>query len=257
MTVLDRVDRRVLGAFRCVDAASLQQVPQGVRATSTELDLRRNASGFFVVFNAPGMRDRTTEFDLDPDQAWPAPKPFSVSIRPAGYRYLPRRATVNMPRKPAPMTDPGSAMIPQDVLLFLGPAAVPGVNWAVVRASVTLGDTGAGAPWAVLRLVRDSDGAVLAIGMSDRSGEAVLAVPGIGVSSNPNGDGAVVTATVDATLTVYFDPAILEQVARDPEWLPNPDVVLNDLANVDLKTSSQAVKVGRGTQSYFKLPIAV
>jgi hypothetical protein len=143
------------------------------------------------------------------------------------------------------------------VTLFLGPATVPGVNWAVVRASVKRGDTDSGAPWALLQLVRDSDSAVLTTGMSDRSGEAVVAVPGIGVSSNPNGGGAVLTATVDATLTAYFDPATLEHVEDDPEWLPNPDDLLNDLANADLKKSSRAVKIGRGTQSYFKLPIAL
>jgi len=110
---------------------------------------------------------------------------------------------------------------------------------------------------AVLRLVRDSDSAVLAVGMSDRSGEAVLAVPGIGVSSNPNGGGPVVTTTVETTLTVYFDPATLEKLSHGPEWLPNPDDMLNDLGNVNLKKISRAVKIGRGTQSYFKLPIAL
>ena len=257
MTVIGRVDRRVLGAFRSVDAASRQHVQQRVRAASTELDIRRNASGFFVVFDAPGLRDLTTQFDVDATKPWPPPQAFEVWLWPDSYQYLPRRATINMPRKPAPMTDGASSMIPQDVTLFLGSAAVPGVNWAVVRASVKQGNTDTGAPWAVLRLVRDSDSAVLATGMSDRFGEAVVAVPGIGVSSNPNGGGPVVTATVDTTLTAYFDPATLEKLAHDPEWLPNPDDILNDLGNVNLKKSSRAVKIGRGTQSYFKLPIAV
>src|SRR5262249_22830422 len=147
-----------------------------IRVVSRELDIRRNASGFFVVFDARGLHQRTTEFDVDETTPWPAPKPFDVEVRPDGYRYLPRRATVNMPRKPAPMTDAASSMIPQDVTLFLGPTAVVGVNWAVVRASVRQGNTEVAAPWSVLRLVRDSDSAVLATGMSDRAGEAVLAV---------------------------------------------------------------------------------
>jgi len=257
MTVLGRVDRRVFGAFRCIDAASRQQIPDRVRVVSRELDIRRNASGFFVVFDAPGLRALTTQFDVDEATPWPAAKPFDVEVRPDGYRYLPRRAAIGMPRKPTPMSDAASSMIPQDVTLFLGPAAVPGVNWAVVRASVRQGDTNVPAPWAVLRLVRDSDTSVLAIGMSDRAGEAMLAVPGVGVSSNPNGGGAVITATVDATLTAFFDPATLDALDSNPRWLPNPDEVLNDLANASLKKRSQAVKIGRGTQSYFKLPIAV
>ncbi len=256
MTVIDVVDRRVLGAFRCVDGASGRQLQDAMRVAS-RLDIRRNASGVFVVFNAPGLAALTTQFDIDPSAAWPAPSPYDVEIRPQGRLYLPRRATIRMPRKPAPLSDNASSMIPQDVVVYPGPAAVPGVNWAVVRASVRLGDSRAAAPWTVLRLVRTTDDAVLATGMSDAAGEAFLAVPGIGVSSNPNGGGAVTTATVDATLTAYFDPATLDALQTNPDWLPDPDDTLNNLANASLETRSQAVTIGRGTQSHFELPIAV
>ena len=112
MSVLGLIDRRVLGAFRCVDAATSQQVQQRVRAASTALDIRRNASGFFVVFDAPGLRDLTTQFDIDPAKTWPAPQAFEAWLWPSGHQYLPRRATINMPRNPAPMTDAASSMIP-------------------------------------------------------------------------------------------------------------------------------------------------
>ena len=155
------------------------------------------------------------------------------------------------------MNDPSSSMIPQSVTLYPSPAAIPGANWAVVRASVTRGASRNGIAWAVLRLVRDSDDAVLATAMSGLNGEALLAVPGIGVTSNPNGGGAVMTATIDATVTAFVSPDALSGVAADPGWLPNPDDVLNDLANAGLKKNSQAVKIGRGTLSHVTLPIAV
>lgn len=255
MTVLASVDRRVLGALRCVDAFSRQQVIAGVGATSQTIDIRRNASGFFVVFMAPGMRDLTLQFD--PLKPWPAATGFEVTIRPDGQRYLPRRAQISLPRRPEPMTDPSSSMIPQDVLLYPGPAAVLGFNWAIVRISVMKNGsdpTGPGLPWAVLRLTRDSDGAELATGLCDRRGEGVLAVPGAGQSTNPAGGGAVVTATVDATVTAYFDPGNATQTSQ---WLPDPDDVLKNVNNAGLKKATQAVKVGRGTLSDFVMPIAV
>jgi len=79
--------------------------------------------------------------------------------------------------------------------------------------------------------------------LSDRQGEAVLAVPGIGQSTNISDEGDVLTATVAATVTAYVDPA---NFARRNTWLPDPDDVLNDLANPVLKTLTQAVKIGRG-----------
>jgi len=216
------------------------------------LDIRRNASGYFVVFQTEGLRDLTLQFN--PTTPWPSARAFEVTIVPAGTRYLARRAQVRLPRKPTPVTDVDSSMRPLDVALFPGPAAVLGFNWAVIRLSVTKGASRIGVPWAMLRLTRDSDAAVLATGMSDRQGEAVLAVPGIGQSTNISDEGDVLTTTVAATVTAYVDPANL---ARTDTWLPDPDDVLNDLANPVLKTLTQAVKIGRGTQSHFDMPIVV
>jgi hypothetical protein len=255
MTVLSTVDRRVLGAFQCVDAITRLPVSDRVLASTAELDLRSKANGVFVVFAAPGMRALTTQFE--PKLPWPASTPFIVSLKSAGGRYLPRVASIAVPRSPTAMNDPSSSMIPQSVTLYPSPAAIPGANWAVVRASVTRGASRNGIAWAVLRLVRDSDDAVLATAMSGLNGEALLAVPGIGVTSNPNGGGAVMTATIDATVTAFVSPDALSGVAADPGWLPNPDDVLNDLANAGLKKNSQAVKIGRGTLSHVTLPIAV
>jgi hypothetical protein len=251
MRVLDTVDRRVLGAFRGVDACSRQPILDPLVVDSA-LDLRRNASGLFVVFQATGLRDLTLQFD--PTAPWPTATGFEIAMRPVSARYLPRRAQVHLPRKPTPISDPDSSMIPQDITLFPGPAAVLGLNWAVVRLSITTGVNKTGVPWALLRLTRNSDTVVLAVGMSDARGEAVLAVTGIGQSTNIDDDGDVLTTTVDATVTAYVDPGNLD---RANTWLPDPDDVLNHLDNPVLKTITQAVKIGRGTQSHFDMPIAL
>jgi hypothetical protein len=256
MTVLATVDRRVLGAFRLVDAFSREPVSATPIVRVAALDVRRNASGVFVVFDAPGRRELTWQFD--PKTPWPAATDTPVAIVADGRRYLSRRAQISMPRRPTPMSDPDSSMIPQDVALYPGSAAALGFNWAVVRVRVCNAGSAAsdpGLPWAVLRMTRNSDGAEVAIGLCDRRGEGVLAVAGAGQSSN-GGAGAVIAATYDATVTAYFDP---DNAKQNDQWVPDPDDVLKNLANAALKkgTTIATVKVGRGTSSDITIPIAV
>jgi hypothetical protein len=257
MTSLATVDRRVLGAFRIVDAFSREPVSQPPVVRNAVLDVRRNASGVFVVFGAPGLRNLTVQFD--PVKPWPAATAFPVTIVADGRRYLSRRARISMPRRPEPMSDPASSMIPQDVALYPAAAAVLGFNWAVVRVRVSKAGAASsdpGLPWAVLRMTRNSDGSEVAVGLCDRRGEGVLAVPGAGQSTNGGPGAAVITATFDATVTAYFDPGNANQ---NDQWIPDPDDVLGNLSNAALKkgTTTEPVKVGRGTLSDITIPIAV
>jgi hypothetical protein len=147
-------------------------------------------------------------------------------------------------------------MIPLKISLYLGPAAPLLPNWAIVRVAVKKAGalTGGSLPWTVLRITRDSDAQELAVGMTDRRGEGVLAVPGQGQGANQNGGGAVVATTVDATVTAFFDPGNLQQ---PDSWLPDPDVVLDDPGAGTLKKTSAAVKLGRGTLSVLSMEINV
>jgi hypothetical protein len=256
VTSLGLVDRRVLGAFRLVDAFSLQQLTDTPSVQSAAWDVRRNASGVFVVFDGPGLSGLTTQFD--PVKPWPAPQGKEVSIKADGRQYLPRRVQIRMPRAPEPMTVAGSSMIPQDVTMYLAPAAALGFNWAVVRVRVRKAgsaDGDPGLPWAVLRLTRNSDTSELAVGLCDRRGEGVLAVPGAGQSPN-GGAGAVITVAFDATVTAYFDP---DNAKQSDQWVPDPDDVLKDLNDARLmkQPAEQPVQIGRGTSSVIKIPIAV
>ena len=58
--MIEDVDRRVLAAFRCVGAASDANIRDGIDLFAPMLKIRRTASGYYVVFDAPGMRSLTT-----------------------------------------------------------------------------------------------------------------------------------------------------------------------------------------------------
>jgi hypothetical protein len=248
--VIENVDRRILGAFRCVDAVT-QAAVTGWQATSRELDIRRNASGTFVVFDGPGFHSLTTQFEVtDP---WPAPRSLDVALTGPDGRYFSRQVQVKVPRKLAALPDPDSILVPQDVPLYLAPAAPLSPNWAVIRLSVTAAATKERLPWVVAQVTRDSDHAVLATGMGDDKGELLLAVPGLAVTPAAQGGGAVVQTTVAATVKVVFDSALRSKLVT----AINPDLTLADFANPTLKTASQAVMIGRGTSEHFPLSISL
>jgi hypothetical protein len=250
--IVENVDRRVLGAMRCVDAVSNTPITEVISVHSTMLDIRRNSSGSYVIFNAPGSRRLTEQFDVIPP--WPGATFFEAIIEPGSTRYLPRRAQVSIPRS-VKLDDPNSVMVPQDVPVYVAPSAPLLPNWAVVRIAVKkAGTADERLAWTILRMTRDSDGSVLATGMSDTRGEAVLAVPGLGQAANQNGGGAVVATTVDATVTALFDPSNLSQ---PKQWLPDPDVVLQNIGAATLKKATKAVKIGRGTLSTLTMEISV
>ena len=257
MSVLDKIERRVLGAFRCVDSYSGQQVRDALLAGSTQLDIRRNASAFYVVFNGPGMSNLTTQFDVA--AAWPNSSDYDVTLRPGTRRYLPRLAKISMPRQPVKMDQDNSSMVPQDVILYPGPVMAFPPTWAVVRLSIKKGNTDVGLPYVVAQMTRDSDKSVIATGMSDEHGEAVLAVGGVGQAANENGGGAVVAVQIDAHLNFYGDANTLKRVDGKQGKAPalvNPETFLHDPGTYDLK-QPQAVHIGRGTSSHFTIAIGL
>ena len=100
----ESVDRRVLGAFRCVDAVTGTSVLNALSVATSQVLVRPNRSSIYVIFNAPGLDALTAQFD--PTLPWPAPATFEVSIQDPSRRYLPRRANVEAPRKLPPPVDP-------------------------------------------------------------------------------------------------------------------------------------------------------
>jgi len=255
--MIETVDRRILGAFVCIDAVTGNSVVPAVPVSAPQWTIKPNSVGTYVIFDGPGFNSQIGDFDLS--GTWPPPATFEVTLQDPTRRYLPRRANVQAPLAiPAvPPTPPTTGVFAaQQVPLYPSPATTAGPNWAVIHASVTNSSTAPaqGLPWAVLQVVQTSDNTVLTTGVADTNGEALLAVIGLTVQANTSGSGPVTVSTTPVTVTAYFDPSIL----NEPEgWIPNPDDILSNLSNAALKSSSQSVQLGSGLELSMTFAIAV
>ena len=81
----------------------------------------------------------------------------------------------------------------------------------MIRASVTAQATGQPLSGALLRVERTSDATYLAGGISDSRGEALVAIPGIPVTTWEEGSGPVLTNEVGATLIRWCRPTLFIQ----------------------------------------------
>jgi hypothetical protein len=102
--------------------------------------------------------------------------------------------------------------------------------------------------------MRQSDGSVLATGVSALNGEALLAVVGLSPQVNTSGTGPVTSSTVAATVTAYFDPSILTQA---PGWISNPNDILSNLTSATLVSASQSVQLGPAQETNLSFAIAL
>lgn len=231
--MLDRLDNRVLGAVRFVDATVKTPILAllEVRA-SRGVTLIRNRSNLHVITGAPGLTDYAGRFVLPSPPPAAAPVAVTLTIRDPAGRYLPRSATVTVPRDPDPARagQPGSLFQPIDIELFPAPVAAIGAGWAVLRISVKRAGGEVGVPFAYVRVRRASDDALLARGLADERGEALVAVPGIPVTLwNTAPAATVVTSTVAAKVAAHFD-----RTAFDPTTAryPDPDALERVLATL-------------------------
>jgi hypothetical protein len=249
----ENVDRRVLAAFRCVDSITGRTVTAPLSVVSEQLTLRQNRSGTWIVFNGPGLSQLTNSF-LAPGTV-PAPAPFAMTIQDASGHYLSRTATINVPAPLTPASDAASIFNPKLVTLYATASVALGANWAVVRVSVTsAGTTPAhGLGSAMVRVTRTSDNAILATGMTDSRGEALLAVPGLGVRVGSTVDSAVLEATTAVTVQAYFDTSLLAKT----KTLPDPDALLGNLNGASVRTAAQTAELGAGVSVAMSFSIAV
>lgn len=227
----ERIEDRVLCALRCVDAATGAAIPRAldVRPLATPAPrLLRNRSGLFVVSSWQPLADHAAAFAAPPAAPAPGTVPLVLAISDPLGHYLPRLARVPLPRDPDPAAADG-LFVPVDVPMFAAAAAPVGTNWALVRTSLrTPGGEALGG--ALLRVRRN--GQVLARGLSDWRGEALVPVVGVPVTTFSEEEGAVVASEIEVALEAAFDPATgtrtpLDRVhaGRAPETLPLVDPV--------------------------------
>ena len=235
---LERIEHRVLGALRFVDAATGRERLGPLELSAVEGTARfvRSRSGLQVLWDWSGLREHASAFTAPPGAPPTGSVPFRFEVRDPTGEYLPRRASLDLPRNPDPdlAHDPDSLFQPATVPLYRAPAAPTGPNWAVIRATVTDAASGARLGGAVLTVTRGER--VIARGLTDGRGEGVVPVVGIpmltfGAEPDPDDeedDGAVVVDSVAVRLRAAFSSAagtrMTEEALRSGRRPPTPTV---------------------------------
>jgi hypothetical protein len=243
--ITELVDSRAIAALRFLDAETGQLVEAPLSVSSPGSSFVRNHRGFYVITAAPGFGAYTEAFPAPPAVASAT---LSVVVADPQGRYLPRRVSVSIPR-PLDAGAGSLGFVPVDVTLYPSPSAPVAAGSAVLRASVTDAATGRGLAGALLRVVSGSS--VLARGLTDTRGEALVPVAGIRVTSWSGGSGNVLLNEIDADVTAAFDPA--SAGASGP--VPDPDALEAALAG--LRTATASIKLASRREKAIPLPIAL
>jgi len=261
---LERQERRVLGALRCIDAGTLVPVEGPLQVQVAGARVQRNRSGLYVLVQADALAAHEGAFDAPP--ALPALGSVQLEARiedPAG-RYLPRRAAIALPRDPDPANagEAGSLFRAIEITLYPSAAAPTGMNWAVLRLSVreqASGDALGGA----LLIVRNN-GQVLGRALSDWRGEALLPVAGVPVTTWSEDPDAVVVSELQAQLEWIFDPAAGTRTpmadvraGRAPALLPRVDPDVLEAQRATLPRAAQGITLAAGRSQTLSLPLAL
>ncbi len=273
---LERQESRVLGALRCVDASTGAPIDRllDVRSLDTApARLLRNRSGLYVIRDWAAMAAHADTFPLPP--ALPAIGSLRLRLAvsdPTGA-YLPRIVSLPLPRDPAagPMLGPDSLFVPKAVALYPAPGAATGANWSLLRVSLSDSGNGDALGGALLRVRRN--GVVIARGLSDWRGEALVAVVGVPVTTFSDDENAVVVSAIEVSLDAVFDPrpardssglrtaAAVLASGRTPAELPqiDPDVLEAELENDEaaLLRGSVVMSIAARSSRHCRLGIAV
>lgn len=240
MTVreIERVHRRVFGAVRLVDGSTGSAIRTPIRVQSDTVELTTNRSGLIVV---TGVRDGVASTILtedersqfEPDNVYQivqGPEPlvpaadtldFELTITDPSLAYLPRRCRLRLAIAPD-----DTPLQPFERRLLPGPLLRPGVADAVVRVHVTTG--GVALPGVlVLVLVRDTTD-VLARGMTNDAGDAVVPVPGLPETTftdldDDGEDDDAVPGSTAVDVLFRFDPSTWNGTALTA--VPEPDLL--------------------------------
>ena len=243
MSALERILHNVTVALRCVDGNSGRLLAAPIVRAPGER-LVRNGSGVYVLLDRGGLPALAVTVE-DPTGAW-----------------LPRRATVPLPRDadPAHAAAANSIFRPVELALYPAPAAPSPSGWAALRATVVRGGSDRPLGPALVRVTRTSDGALLARGVTDWrgrvTGEALVAVPGVpAITFGPGGgpgdeedDGAVLVSQIAVSVEAIFDPA----AEGSP---PDPDDLETRRGALPRASVNAAISAGAATSVRIAVPL--
>lgn len=210
---LERTETRAVAALRCVDATTRIAIDTPLDVEVARSTVRRNRSGLYVIASAAGLPGHDVSFEAPPADPPVGSVRLRAVVRDPSGRYLPRSASITLPRDPDPAhaAQSGSLFQPVDLALFCGSAAPTGINWSVLRVSVSLGAGGDALGAALLRVLHNDT--VLARGMTDWRGEALVAVAGVPVTTWSQDPHAVVVNAIHAQLEVSVEIAALQRTS--------------------------------------------
>jgi hypothetical protein len=247
--MIEHVIRRAFAALRVLDGVTGQPILSPLSVSGAGTQWVRNRRGLYVLMGVPGLEEH--------QEVWPGPPAAPaigslsvvVEVHELSGRYLARRQTIRLPRDPDPAQagDDRSLFQPLESRLYLSPSAPTSSAWAVIRATVVREGSDRGLGGALIRVSRASDGQVLARGLSDARGEALVAVPGIPVTTWETAPGPVLGTEVDVQVEVVFDP-----VGGD---LADPDHLEANRATLPKRQA--AMKLASGRTVVRKLTVAV
>jgi hypothetical protein len=247
--IVESLTRRVLAALRVVDGVTGQPILSPLSLIGAGTVWVRNRGGMHVLIEMPGLEGHQDALLSPPSSPSVGSLSAVVEVRDMGSTYLPRRQTIRLPRDPDPAHagDGSSVFQPIESRLYLSPSAPISTAWAVIRASVVREGGQQGLGGALIRVLRTGDGQVLARGLSDARGEALVAVPGIPVTTWEASSGPVTGTEVDVQVEVVVDPAAGN--------VPDPDALE---ANRETLPSRQTVmKLASGRTVVRTLTVAI
>jgi len=227
---LERVEWRVLGALRFVDATTGVPIEQTLLVDAPGASLLRNRSGLYVIRRWNALAAHEAQFLAPPANPAPGSQTLGISVRDPAGDYLPVTAQIRLPRTSdlAQAANAASLFQPAIVQLYPSARAPTGVNWAVLRVSLSETASGDALGGALLRV--QFNGNVLARGLTDWRGEALVPVVGVPVTTFSEDANAVVISEISVSLQAAFDPAsgmrtpsTQVHAGRAPETLPIVD----------------------------------
>lgn len=230
--LIERVEQRVLGALRLIDRVTQAPLTRPLRLSSSTASLVRNGRGYYVVTSAVGLEAHSRSFLQPPAAPALESQTHTFEITDSLGRYLPRLLTLRLPRDPNPANsaNANSLFRPVDVAMYAASTAPLLHNWSTLRVSVALAADHSPVRGALLQVLDAADDALLASGISDEQGEALVIIPGVPVTKfadeedgpgHGGGGGHEPPPVVVNTLPVRLE---LSLGATTP-WPVNPDLL--------------------------------
>lgn len=251
----ERIEHRVLGALRCIDATTRAVIDTPLAISAQAARLTRNGSGLYVIRAWQPLLQHAPAFAAPPQSPALASEVLRLDIHDPSGRYMSRRVAAPLPRDPRPerATEIDSLFRAIDVPMYPSTTAPVSANWVELRVNATDAANGAALGGALVRVRNDTG--VLARGLTDWRGEALVPVAGVPVTTWSTAPDAVVVTEIAATLEIIFDPA---QGTRSPparvrdgrmpvvDTLPDPQAIEDAAAALPQASAAITLAAGRG-----------